>query len=53
MPFAYSKLMNISIVDISIKIFTSNNVFINTYHLMHLKIYLHHTYVTGKIFGVI
>ena len=49
--FVYDMLVYFPNSDIQYETFTTDSFFINVYHLIKMKIHLHHSHITGKILG--
>ena len=51
--FVYDKLVEFPESDITYDTITINNFFRNVYHMIKVKMHLHHSHVTGKILGYV
>ena len=51
--FVYDKLVEFPKSDITYDTITTNNFFRNVYHMVKVKIHLHHSDVTGEILGYV
>ena len=51
--FVYDKLVEFPESDITHDTVTTNNFFRNVYHMIKVKMHLHHSHVTGKILGYV
>ena len=51
--FVYDKLVEFPESDITYDTITTNNFFRNVYHMIKVKMHLHHSHVTGKILGYV
>ena len=49
--FVYDMLVYFPHSDIQYETFTTNMFYINVYYLLKMKIHLHHSHITGKIYG--
>ena len=52
-PFVYNKLVEFPESDITYDTVTTNNFFRNVYHMIKVKMHLHHSHVTGEILGYV
>ena len=51
--FFYDKLFEFPKSDIAYDTITTNNFFRNIYHMIKVKMHLHHSHVTGEILGYV
>ena len=51
--FVYDKLVEFPESDIVYDTITTDNFFRNVYHMIKLKMHLHHSHVTGEILGYV
>ena len=51
--FVYDNLIQFPVSDLSFDTITTNNFFRNVHRLLKVKVHLHHSYVTGEIYGYV
>ena len=51
--FVYDKLVEFPESDITYNTVTTNNFLRNAYHMIKVKMHLHHSHVTGEILGYV
>ena len=51
--FVYDNLIQFPVSDVSFDTITTNNFFRNVHRLLKVKVHLHHSHVTGKIYGYV
>ena len=51
--FVYDNLIQFPVPDLSFDTITTNNFFRNVHRLLKAKVHLHHSHVTGEIYGYV